>query len=897
MFDQIKRFIDNPVVLAITAAVAVLILGLIVFFLVRSSRRSRAKEAQMREKLMAMERERQFAAAIEQIHFRADASETAREVANLFREHLSVPVLAIYAGREGEDQLSNILPKDAPLAAGQTAALRASQLPETIPSSVLNEYRQPRITRLAPAQSQQGATTSPLNQPGAQAGSAPASDADTSASGASSQNTAQSQAGASAAAHGYGAEVMLIPWRGPFARQGIIVTGINQAITVESLSRYQDQLARLADRLAIALEFERERAELFALDERATRAADFSRALISCLDDPQPLASIAREVTKLVSADSAALWRVEQGSSMIRMVAAYGLKSAEFLPLPMGQGLAGSIVEKGEPIALEDAPSDPRCIFPREARESGIGSYLGVPISSNGETIGVVEAHTTERRTWTEGDERSLKSAAAIISEILKSTDTRGNRLRVESAYLGLSEALQRLRSPAEVMEAAVEVLGHALSVSRAVVVELDDEGKPQPVKYEYRAGAVSALGAVFKADAFAQIVASAEPVAINESRDGSLVDAEVASALQILSELAAPIRLDGKTRAVLYLNQCDRVREWQQEEIEFASRVASQLSLSLSNVRSLENALRDAEAAREEARRAAEATTRAQAMVNALPEMVIGVDREGRLTFFNPAARDRLGLAPEHLGRMVELTETLSTSHEALWDRVVQSMEVLRLETQLTQLPSSGEASGAQTQAALPVSVSVAPIFNNKGEMTGHLVVLNDISHVEKSSGEAQSRIDSLEQRLAELEKELSDARNAENQARSMLAKASAAEAKARAEADVLRRTEVEMRQEIERIREDQARAQASARQLLDINRLKSEFIVNAGREIEASLHSVLGFAELLEQGSYGQLTPEQHEAVRNLYGWGRRMKSDVDTLIEYGSTRSRRLEEGEQS
>jgi signal transduction histidine kinase len=78
----------------------------------------------------------------------------------------------------------------------------------------------------------------------------------------------------------------------------------------------------------------------------------------------------------------------------------------------------------------------------------------------------------------------------------------------------------------------------------------------------------------------------------------------------------------------------------------------------------------------------------------------------------------------------------------------------------------------------------------------------------------------------------------------------------------------------------------------LLEINRLKSEFIVNAGHEIEASLQSVLGLAELLERGSYGNLTPEQREAVHGLYGWARRIKGDVNSLIEYGSARSRRLE-----
>ncbi|HKP13967.1 MAG TPA: GAF domain-containing protein, partial [Blastocatellia bacterium] len=259
--------------------------------------------------------------------------------------------------------------------------------------------------------------------------------------------------------------------------------------------------------------------------------------------------------------------------------------------------------------------------------------------------------------------------------------------------------------------------------------------------------------------------LADAEPIAIDDSRQSSPMGSERAAELQVLSEMMVPVRIEGATRALLYLHQCDRVRQWQRDEIEFADRVARQLSLSLSNVRSLDRALREAKAARDEA---------------------------------------------QHAG------------------------------------------------------------------------------------GQTAGRIRELEQRLGEMDRMLNDVRAADQQSRSLLAKASAAEAKARAEAEVIRHAEGEARQERDRLKSELARVETSAQQLLDINRLKSEFIVNAGREIEGSLQSVLGLAELLESGNYGPLTEEQHEAVRGLYAAARRIKTDVDWLIEYGGTRSRRLEEG---
>jgi signal transduction histidine kinase len=225
------------------------------------------------------------------------------------------------------------------------------------------------------------------------------------------------------------------------------------------------------------------------------------------------------------------------------------------------------------------------------------------------------------------------------------------------------------------------------------------------------------------------------------------------------------PVRIEGATRALLYLHQCDRMREWQRGEIEFADRVARQLSLSLTNVLSLDRAVREVKAAREESQRA---------------------------------------------------------------------------------------------------------------------------------GGQTAGRIRDLEQQLGELERALNEVRATDQQARALLAKSAAAEAKARAEADVIRRAEVDARLERDRLRNEMARVESSSAQLLDINRLKSEFIVNAGHEIEGSLQSVMGLSELLERGSYGTLTPEQHEAIRGIYASARRMKSDVDWLIEYGGARSKRLEEG---
>jgi GAF domain-containing protein len=776
----IQTSFTSSTTIVIALIVLVLAVGLMVFVFARSSGQRREREARVRERMLEMEREAQFAAAAGRVPITRSPGDVALQIARLLREYMSMHVLAVYSGRAAGLDLSDVLsPADL-----EAVAASDSGLPASVPASLLSEHARPTVVSLAVIAGQSPSSASVAEEPAAEKTeeppSAPAAEetaveqtelpAEESVDDEPiEENQTSFKGDDQVSATRSVVDVMLLPWHGPFEWKGLIVASKPPGITLDALDPYREPLARLTDRLAIALEFERSDAVNEASNQRALRTTDFSRSLISCLEETSPLDSIVREVTRLVSSDSAALWRVDEASGMVRMVAAHGLTSPEFLPLPVGQGLAGSVTQSGEVLAIEDAPADPRCIFPREARESGIVSYLGAPLAADGKTLGVIEVHCASRRSWTENDQRALESAAAIIAELVKSTDSRGNRIRVESAYLGLSESLQRLRSAEEVKEAVVEVLGHALGASRVIVVEFNDQDQPQPVMQEYRQPSVkSAVGATFGEGLFAGVAASVggQPIAIADSQELSLAGAETAAGLGVLSEFAAPIRVEGKTRAIVYVHQCDRVREWEPEEIEFAERVVRQLSLSLSNLRSLEAAFSDAQQSRADAQRALEI------------------------------------------------------------------------------------------------------------------------------SSEAPAHIRELEQKLASIERALTQSRSAEEEVRGMLARASALEAKARAEADVSRRVEAEVRQQLDRIQEEHKQAHGSAQQLLEINRLKSEFIVNAGHEMEASLQSVLGLAELLERGSYGALTPEQREAVHGIYGWARRIKSDIDWLVEYGSARSRRLE-----
>src|SRR5262249_13127744 len=430
--------------------------------------------------------------------------------------------------------------------------------------------------------------------------------------------------------------------------------------------------------------------------------------------------------------------------------------------------------------------------------------------------------------------------------------------------------------------------------VSRVIAIEKGGQtGYPNGavIKHEYHDPQVpSTLGAMVPEE-FAGPLFEGEgaqaPIVVNDSANGSLMPRETVARLHICSELMVPLNEDRDVVALIDIQQCNDPREWSRDEIDFAEKLAHQASVAITHLAALDKVSRELEAARVESRRASDIATRARGIVDSVPEAIIGLDRDGSLTFFNAPGRVRYKLKNEDLGRMVGMVESLTLSDESIWDKVNASHGIVRFEATIAAPRMAAPLAAPDRRSAklrnavsLPISIAVAPVRSEKDEITGRILVLTDLSHTRShSKKDAGEHVAALEAKMKETEEALSEANK-------VIENAAAADAASGRVAYVAG--------EIEKVRTGEGRARRGAKKLLEINRLKSDFIVNAGRELDASLQSVLGFAELLGQGQYGQLTAEQLEAVRGIYAWARRMKNDLDWLVEYGSTRSRTLESG---
>jgi hypothetical protein len=203
----------------------------------------------------------------------------------LLREYTSMRVLAVYAGGASDSILTDVLAR----ADQEAGSSSESGLPASVPASLLAEQPRPAIVGLSAIAGQSSGDAAVIDEPvpatseelpgqpvvdGQQVGQGewPVEDR---VDAPVQQDQPALRNGGQATALRNTDTVMLLPWHGPFAWNGLIVTAAYPGIGLELMEPCRVPLERLTDRLAVALEFEQTDALSEEHDRRAARTAEF----------------------------------------------------------------------------------------------------------------------------------------------------------------------------------------------------------------------------------------------------------------------------------------------------------------------------------------------------------------------------------------------------------------------------------------------------------------------------------------------------------------------------------------------------------------------------------------------------------------------------------------------
>ena len=110
--------------------------------------------------------------------------------------------------------------------------------------------------------------------------------------------------------------------------------------------------------------------------------------------------------------------------------------------------------------------------------------------------------------------------------------------------------------------------------------------------------------------------------------------------------------------------------------------------------------------------------------VIDNIDRAIIALDRQGRVTLFNPAAENYLGLSARHaLGRPCQ--ELFAGQEAVLYlvrTALAEGRSITDDESVVLQRPKN---------EPLPVSIYAAPIFSRRGEQDGAVLILRDLSRV----------------------------------------------------------------------------------------------------------------------------------------------------------------------
>ncbi len=139
-------------------------------------------------------------------------------------------------------------------------------------------------------------------------------------------------------------------------------------------------------------------------------------------DLKEVLNASARLVAEVLKAKAAAIRLLNEETGELKIVAVHNLSDAYLNKGPIlakSSPIDASVLDGGVAY-VEDMPTDPRTVYPDEARAEGIVSVLATSLTYRGKTIGVMRVYSGERRVFTPLEKSLLQAvanqcAAAII--------------------------------------------------------------------------------------------------------------------------------------------------------------------------------------------------------------------------------------------------------------------------------------------------------------------------------------------------------------------------------------------------------------------------------------------------------------------------------------------------